>query len=248
MQNILLRIAYDGTDFSGYQEQIGKRTVAGVLREAVEAVTLRSTRLLAAGRTDRGVHAEEQAVNFLTSLDWPEEAFFHAIQNRLPEDVLLLSAQKMEPTFHARFSPHVTTYRFTVENAALLLPTERRTIFSYTFPLDYERMQAAVQCFEGEHDFSAFSSAAPYRNAYRKVLHAEVTKSGSRYCFRFSAESFLQYQVRRMVGASLLVGRGALTLQKMQDALLSHYDESFGFCADAQGLVLESVRYIKKTR
>lgn len=243
MKNILLRVAYDGTDFAGYQEQPGKRTVAGVLRDAVETVTGRTTRLIAAGRTDRGVHAEEQVVNFLTSRELSDEAFYHAIRNQLPEDVLLCSAKTVPLSFHARFTPHITTYRYTVENGPLVLPTERRTVFSYTFPLSMEHMQAAIKCFEGDHDFSAFSSASPHRNARRRLLHAEVTKNGSRYCFRFSAESFLQYQVRMMVGAVLLVGRETLTQEAILSALSTHHDQPIAFSADAKGLVLESVAY-----
>lgn len=245
MKNILLRVAYDGTDFAGYQEQPGKRTVAGVLRDAVEKVTGRTTRLIAAGRTDRGVHAEEQVVNFLTSLSLSDKAFFHAIRNQLPEDILLCSAKTVPLSFHARFTPHITTYRYTVENGSLLLPTERRTVFFYTFPLAMERMQTAVKCFEGEHDFSAFSSASPHRNARRSLLYAEVTKSGSRYCFRFSAESFLQYQVRMMVGAVLLAGRGVLTQEVILSALSTHHDQPVVFSADAKGLVLESIAYLQ---
>lgn len=243
MKNILLRVAYDGTDFAGYQEQPGKRSVSGVLRDAVETVTGRTTRLIAAGRTDRGVHAEEQAVNFLTSLTLSDEAFYHVLQNQLPEDVVLCSATSVPLSFHARFTPHVTTYRYTVENAPLVLPTERRTVFSYTFPLAVEPMQAAIKCFEGDHDFSAFSSASPHRNARRRLLYAEVTKSGSRYCFRFSAESFLQYQVRMMVGAVLLAGRGVLTREAILTALSVHHAKPVAFSADAKGLVLESVAY-----
>lgn len=243
MKNILLRVAYDGTDFAGYQEQPGKRTVSGVLRDAVETVTGRTTRLIAAGRTDRGVHAEEQAVNFLTSLTLSDEAFYHVLQNQLPEDVVLCSATTVPLSFHARFTPHVTTYRYTVENGPLVLPTERRTVFSYTFPLSMEPMQVAIKCFEGDHDFSAFSSSSPHRNARRRLLHAEVTKSGSRYCFRFSAESFLQYQVRMMVGAVLLAGRGVLTREAILTALSTHHAKPVVFSADAKGLVLESIAY-----
>lgn len=245
MKNILLRVAYDGTDFAGYQEQPEKRTVAGVLRDAVEKVTGRTTRLIAAGRTDRGVHAEEQVVNFLTSLSLSDKAFFHAIRNQLPEDILLCSAKTVPLSFHARFTPHITTYRYTVENGPLVLPTERRMVFAYTFPLSMELMKVAIKCFEGDHDFSAFSSASPHRNARRRLLYAEVTKSGSRYCFRFSAESFLQYQVRMMVGAVLLAGRGVLTQEVILSALSTHHDQPVAFSADAKGLVLESIAYLQ---
>ena len=95
MQNILLRVAYEGTDFCGYQEQPEKRTIAGTLRAAVERVTGRATRLVAAGRTDRGVHAEDQAVNFLTAFTWKSETFCRILQNQLPPDIRIRSAKSV---------------------------------------------------------------------------------------------------------------------------------------------------------
>lgn len=246
MQNILLRIAYEGTDFCGYQEQPEKRTIAGTLRTAVERVTGRATRLVAAGRTDRGVHAEDQAINFLTALTWQPETFCRILQNQLPPDIRIRSAKSVPISFHARFIPHITTYRYTVENGPLVLPTERRTVFSYTYPLNFEALKTAVKCFEGEHDFSAFSAASPYRSTHRHVLHAEVTRFASRYIFSFSAESFLQYQVRMMVGTALLAGRGKVTKDDILSTLSGKYAHPIAFSAEAKGLVLESIQYENK--
>ena len=243
MQNIMLRIAYDGTAFAGYQEQENCRTVAGVLRGAVETLTGRSTRLIAAGRTDAGVHAEDQVVNFLTHLDWPADAFLYQLRCLLPDDLLLRSAQVAIPSFHARFAPHKTTYRYVVENGPYVLPTERHTVFSYTFPLNDALILEAARRLEGTHQFAAFSVPDPYRNSQRTVDAVTIERQATRLILRFTADGFLHRQVRFMTGAILLAGRGALDLCTLSAALEDPNAKPIAFCADAQGLVLEKIAY-----
>lgn len=242
MQNILLHIAYDGTRFEGWQAQRGRRTVAGVLTEALQTMTTRTTRLIAAGRTDTGVHAVGQCANFLTHLMLPPAAFAKRLNSLLPEDIRILASEAVAPHFHARFADHETTYRYMVENG-VLYPAYRHLFFGYDYPLDGAAMQNAAELLLGEHDFSAFAQYTESETTVRTLSEVSVRREGSRFFFTFTGNGFLRRQVRVMVGALLDVGRGARTRTEIEDALQTGADHPLFFAAPPQGLTLVEVHY-----
>lgn len=243
MQNVCLHVAYDGTDFLGFQILEEQRTVGRVLRSVISEVAGRPTRLIAAGRTDAGVHAEDMVLNFLSARHLPPSGWAHQIQSRLPADILLRRVDLMEDNFHSRFAPHTKTYRYEVENAPFLLPTNRRTRALYSYSLDFDAMQQAVKRFVGEHNFSGFCMVGPYDSTFRILENAEIRTQGTTIIFHFRARGFLRKQIRFMVGAILSVGRGALSLQTLEKVLEQGTRSPVSFAAPAKGLILESIDY-----
>lgn len=244
MQNILLHMAYDGTHFEGYQAQQGRRTVAGVLGEALDTMTGRKTRLIAAGRTDSGVHATGQCANFLTHLNMPAGAFAKRLNALLPDDLAIISSEAVSPQFHARFADHWTTYRYLVENG-VLYPQYRHLCFHYDFALDWAAMQQAAALFLGEHDVSAFAMYTQTDTTRRMLRDVTLEREGSRMAFTFTGNGFLRRQVRMMVGALLSVGRGEVSERQVARALARGSDHPLFFAAPPQGLTLVRVDYVE---
>lgn len=243
MQNILLHLAYDGSPYAGFQEQEGQDTIALRLREALEAIVSHPLRLIAAGRTDRGVHADDQVVNFLTRSDLPAQAFRHLLAQKLPSSILCTDSRAAGPNFHARFDALAKEYRYVLDRGPSH-PLYRNFLPSYTYPIDLGRLRQAAGLMVGEHDFSAFSIQEAHRTSMRRMEKVEVLEEGSRLVFRIRGRSFLRRQVRMMVGALLTVGRGLLSLQEIEEAL-EKGGEAIAFAMPAKGLVLETVTYPK---
>ncbi len=257
MQNIMCRLAYDGTRFFGFQEQPHRRTVNGVMQQAARDLLKEPIRIIAAGRTDAGVHAEDQVINFLTRSRMPAKAIAIQIQQRLPEDILIRSSLSVSPTFHARFMPHRTTYRYIVENHRDRLPTDRFRMGHFTYPLNQERMRQALHMMEGRHSFRHFTVEPLVGNPVRVLERAELDEWGTKLVFRFSASGFLRRQVRLMVGTVLDIGRGKIALEELDQWLSDkespesqkagtdsvHTAFFSGFAAEPCGLTLERIVY-----
>lgn len=243
MKNIRLVLAYDGTDFCGFQRQKEVRTVQAVVEEALSRLLRRKTRIIAAGRTDAGVHAEGQVVNFLTDGRLAPRGIAFQLAPYLPEDVQALFSEAVPLSFHARFSAHDKTYRYELATTQRFYPTQRHYQGHCTYPLDIERMRAALPLFLGEHDFSAFSRQDSLRSPRRLLKAAQMEAYNSELRFRFTAESFLQRQVRCLVGALIEVGRGRLLKKEIEALLVQGATSPAVPVAPACGLYLESVTY-----
>lgn len=241
MKNYLLKIAYDGSEFHGFQEQIGYRTVAGVLRAAVERLVKRPTRIIASGRTDVGVHAEMQLVNFLTTTDISARGFCYHLNDRLPEDIVCLRSEAVPIGFHARFCSGTKTYRYVVSLDKPQMPTDRRYKASCTYDLNIDAMMQACTCFIGAHDFSAFSKSDPLRQPIRRIDGFTLSQSGNDLIFRVRGESFLHNQVRMMVGALIAVGRGKLDARTISRYLREGASYPKATTYPACGLTLEHI-------
>jgi len=241
MRNFLLKLAYDGKDFHGFQEQDGYRTVAGELRTAIEHLVGRPTRLIASGRTDVGVHAEMQLVNFLTTTSISPSGFRYHLNARLPEDIVCYHSEAVPIDFHARFSAGMKTYRYVVSLNRPQMPTDRYYKASCTYDLDVEAMLRACDCFVGEHDFSAFCKRDPLRQPIRRIESFTLTQSGHDLIFRVSGESFLHNQVRMMVGALIAIGRGKLDAKTVSRYLREGAARPMATTYPACGLTLEHI-------
>ena len=251
-RNFALVVGYDGTDFRGFQYQPAQRTVQGELETALGRITSVPTRVHGAGRTDSGVHATGQVVNFTLhgTLDAP--TLVRALNAVLPEDIAVSAARQVEPAFHARFSADARTYAYAIWNAPSRCPVRRRVACYVRTPLSVDAMAEAMRGLVGTHDFAAFSgSLTGYRGServgppstVRHVSHAEWHRRGSAVILTITANAFLPHMVRNIVGASLFVGLGKRNSDDVRRILASRDRRLAPPPAPAQGLCLTRVHY-----
>ena len=214
IKNILLEIAYDGTNFHGYQFQQDLRNIESEVKAAINKVTGEDNRIIAAGRTDAGVHANSQFVNFLTASNINPRAFNFHLDPLLPDDILALSAREVDLGFHARFSAKSKTYRYVIYRKKVMHPIYRNYMEHITYPLDLEKLEAGLDMLKGEHDFKAFMRADKDLtiNTIRKIDDCYFIETEDRIELFFRAESFLHNQVRIMAGSLIELARGRLSI------------------------------------
>ena len=242
MRVIRLTIAYDGTDFCGWQRQPDSRTVQGAIEEALAGLAGKRVPVVGAGRTDAGVHAEGQVATFRTALRLGNEEMLRALNALLPKDVRVFSVQTAPPDFHARRSARSKVYRYRIWNGPRVSPFLFRYVLHWPGRLDFEKMAQAARLFERKADFTAFSSNRLLRPV-RRVLRSELGKKGREIIYTVEADGFLRYMVRTMVGTLLEVGRGRVE-PAMIEELFSRKKRSLASpTAPAKGLCLIKVVY-----
>ncbi|MDD3653270.1 MAG: tRNA pseudouridine(38-40) synthase TruA [Desulfotomaculaceae bacterium] len=247
MRNIKVTIAYDGTNYHGFQEQRGTKlnTIQGVLEECLSALAKKPVQVIGAGRTDAGVHAGGQVINFMSD-DWPVpvDRVTSALNSILPRDIVTLSAEEVPANFHARFSAVAKSYRYTIYNGKWHSPFMR--LYSYHIPklLDLPAMQKAASNLLGKHDFSAFRAlGTPVRTTVRKLYQIQLTRSADLIYIDLLAEGFLYHMARMISGTLIRVGLGKITPDEVSDILASRDSHRGGPAAPARGLSLEKVYY-----
>jgi len=240
-------ISYDGTDFSGWQVQAGRRTVQGVLQEALSAVLGAPVSVVAAGRTDAGVHAEGQVVSFRAATGIPPEGIAGAANSLLPEDVSILDLRPAPASFHATFGAVGKVYRYEILSGRTRLPLRRRTSWRVASPLDLRRMRKAAALLVGRRDFRSFRTNPGIEDdrgsTVRHLRRLDIRRSGDRILLEFEGDGFLYNMVRAMVGTLVQVGRGTWTPERVGEALRAKDRRAGGPTAPPQGLTLVSVRY-----
>jgi tRNA pseudouridine38-40 synthase len=248
--NYKLLIQYDGTDFHGWQIQEGQRTVQGELTRVLSLLEGAPVQVFGSGRTDAGVHAEGQTASVKLSKPFETEKLRAAVNGNLWRDVRVLKVEKAADDFHARFSAMGKTYVYRVVNAPVLSPFWARYAVLESRPLNLTRMQEAAQAFLGTHDWTAFSAAsAEAENRVREITQLTIeTRWDARASAAFfditvSAEGFLRYMVRSIVGTLLEVGREEKSVETVQEAILTGNRFLAGATAPAQGLTLLKVDY-----
>lgn len=218
MRYFKLTIAYDGTDFHGWQMQANKATVQGEIVSVLRRLTQENVQLHGAGRTDAGVHALGQVASFRTQSALSSGEFQRALNALLPQSIRIVLAEQVGPDFSARWSAKGKVYRYRLYRGKVVPPTVWRYVLHYPFPLDEDAMRDAASRFVGLHDFSSFAASTgsedddKERNMRREIFSAELKRSddGEELCFTVHGRSFLRYMVRKMVGTLLDVGRGKL--------------------------------------
>ena len=245
-----LTIQYDGTDFHGWQMQGDLRTVQGELTRALSLLEGREVVVHGAGRTDAGVHAEGQVASVEMTRVMEPEKLRAAINGNIGRDVRVIEVGRESNDFHARFSARGKTYCYRVFNASFISPFWVRYAHHETRRLDFGRMREAASIFIGEHDWTAFSSAqAEVTSRVRNVTGVEFRDYiSSRGCgpiieIWVSAEGFLRYMARSIVGTLLAVGRGEMDLPEVEHALTSGDRSAVASTAPAHGLTLVAVKY-----
>lgn len=243
-------VAYDGTDFHGFAEQPGPRTVAGTLREAIEKVLRRPVELTCAGRTDRGVHAWGQVVSFDVPAETDLEALHRSLVKLCGPQVVVRELAPAPADFDARFSARARTYRYTVLNRPVPDPFLTRTTWHVPAPLDPDLLALACDPFLGEHDFSAFCrrpKVGPGEepvSLVRRVLRAGWTDLGEGVLrFEVTATAFCHQMVRSVVGTIVAAGHGQLRAGDIMGILRAGDRSQAAPIAPPQGLCLWHVDY-----
>ncbi|QEH37240.1 tRNA pseudouridine synthase A [Aquisphaera giovannonii] len=244
MRNIKLTLAYDGTDFHGWQIQPGLRTVQGVLEDAISSLTQARPSATASGRTDAGVHALGQVVQFYTASRHPREVFVKALNALLPRDVRVLEAEDMPQAFHATLDARSKRYRYVIDNSPIASPFHLRTSWHVPRPLDVPAMQRAGGALLGRHDFRSFETEWPNRtSSVRTILDLAVDRSDSTVSIEVEADGFLYNMVRTIAGTLVLVGTGRRPEGWVGEVLRAENRVEAGPTAPPQGLFLLRVRY-----
>jgi tRNA pseudouridine38-40 synthase len=242
MRVIKLTVAYDGTDFCGWQRQPGERTVQGEVEQALAKLTGKRIPVVGAGRTDAGVHARGQVASFQTELRLEDAELLRALNGLLPGDVRVSSAHTASRGFDARKSARSKIYRYRIVNAPQVSPFLLRYVLHWPGRLDFERMAAAARLFKRKADFTAFSSNRLLRPV-RRVMRSELKKTGREIIFTIEADGFLRYMVRTIVGTLLEVGRGKVEPQAIGDLFVRKKRSLASPTAPAKGLCLIKVIY-----
>jgi len=251
MPRYKITIAYDGTDFHGWQMQSHKPTIQGEIVGVLRRITQDATVVHGAGRTDAGVHALGQVGSFRTLSPLSAGEFLRALNALLPPTVRIMNAEEVGPDFNARWSARGKTYRYRLYRGKIVSPMLWRYVLHYPFPLDEDAMRDAAARFVGIHDFASFAASTgseeddKERSTEREIYSTELARSpdNEELVFTVRGRSFLRYMVRKMVGTLLDVGRGKLQPQDI-DRLYELKDRSkSGPTVPPQGLCMVSVEH-----
>ncbi len=244
MRNIKLTIAYDGTDFHGFQVQPNLRTVQGMLQETLEAVVKHPVSIIGSGRTDAGVHARGQVVNFHTSARIPLEKWPIVFNTRLPDDLVVLSAEEMPEGFHSRFDAKGKVYRYQVDLNPQPNVFTRHYSYHYPYPVRIEPMIEAARHLVGRHDFTSFCAAnTPVEDKVRRLYAVDVEAAEGLLTITCHGEGFLYNMVRIIAGTLLDVGRGKFAPNEIPDIIQAKDRARAGVTAPAHGLTMWEVLY-----
>jgi tRNA pseudouridine38-40 synthase len=244
VRNVRFLVAYDGTEFFGWQRQDGFASVQAAIEEAILAVTQRHAVVQGAGRTDTGVHALGQVAHAHLETRLDDERLLHALNAHLPKSVVLRRLETCREDFHARFDAVSKRYLYRVETSRFPPALARGAAHWSPHPLDLASMRRAAAALLGRHDFRAFSSTgSPRATTIRTVQRIHFLPRRERLAFVVQANGFLYNMVRTIAGTLLDVGRGRLPADVVQRALESGERKIVGPTAPACGLYLLSVRY-----
>ncbi len=248
--NYRLILQYDGTDFHGWQIQNGLRTVQGELMRVLSLLDSREVIVHGSGRTDAGVHAEGQVASVELQREITSQKLRAAINGNLPGDVRVLFVDSVPGDFHARYSARSKTYIYRIVHGQVMSPFWSRYALQEARPLDLDRMRSGAKQFLGEHDWAAFSAAqADAESRVRNVTQLDITDGwdarGRCHLIEFTvtANGFLRYMVRSIVGTLLSVGRGEMDEETVARAIREGDRNLVGATAPACGLTLKSVHY-----
>ncbi|HTV17002.1 MAG TPA: tRNA pseudouridine(38-40) synthase TruA [Acidobacteriaceae bacterium] len=255
--NWKLKVAYDGSDFSGWQVQPDRATIQGELAAAIERVTGERVLPQGSGRTDAGVHARGQVASFVLAAPIPAENLRRALNRTLPESIRVLSAETAAPGFHARGSVKAKTYEYRIFRGEICPPWLARYAWARPGKLDVERMQGGALEVAGTHDFTSFAASDPDlatrreeddeeaegKGNVRTIFASDWREEGDLLVYRVRGDGFLHHMVRNLVGTFVDVGRGQLAPEDVARILEARSRSAAGATAPARGLFLENVEY-----
>lgn len=245
MPRIALGIEYRGSQFHGWQrQQQGVRTIQSALEKAVSQVANETVELVAAGRTDKGVHALEQVAHFDTQAQRNQRNWLRGINALLPTDISVRWVQEVSPDFHARFSAEKRVYRYFLYSHSVRSALLDSQVGWWYQPLQLEPMQQAANMLLGKHDFSAFrASECQAHSPVKHLQRLEVSCKGDLWKFEAQADGFLMHMVRNLVGVLMPIGAGERAPEWAQEVLLSGDRRRAGIAAPPDGLYMTHIQY-----
>lgn len=245
MRRIKATIAYDGTNYVGFQVQPNGNSIQAELQRALKKM-MKGTPIpvYASGRTDSGVHAKGQVIHFDYPAAIQPAALQRALNSLLPDDIVVLEAVETLPDFNAQYHALKKRYSYTVNTSPVMDPFQRLYQWHHPYRVNVAAIQEALACIPGTHDFTSFcSTKTDKEDKVRTVYVAEVEQVDDCILFHFEGKGFLYNMVRILVGTSLQIGDGLKPVQYMADALAAKDRNAAGPTAPSQGLVLEKVWY-----
>lgn len=241
---VLLKVAYDGTEYSGWQIQPNAETVEGVLTETVSRFFGREIKLTGASRTDAGVHAFGNVAVFDIDTKMPAEKIAYALNTYLPKDIRIQKSAVVPDNFHPRKWNCRKTYEYRIYNDTFENPLFSRYSHFYYGKLDIESMKKAAEAFVGEHDFSSFCAADTQAlSKIRTIYSAEIEQNDKLISFRVTGNGFLYNMVRILSGTLILAGAGKIIPSDISEILEARDRSKAGPTAPAEGLVLVQIEY-----
>ncbi len=250
-RNIKLLIAFDGTNYSGWQRQKHDASIQEEIEKRLSVMTNSEVSLHGAGRTDAGVHAEGMTAHFHTRSPITCQAFLQGLNSMLPGAIRILSVDEVPLKFHSRFDARGKHYQYTLFTGRIMAPSRRLYTVHYPYRLNFDVIDACLKILEGTHDFSSFENSGsrdksfPSRKgAVRNLRSAtRVSEDGENHLFSFIGEGFLKNMVRNMMGTLLEAGRGQITAEQFKKALEAKDRTAGGHTAPPHGLTLKEVLY-----
>lgn len=247
MRRIRITVAYDGTEFHGWQVQPGLPTIQGAIEDVVSAIEGRPVDVAGSGRTDAGVHALAQVAAFSIENPIPIANLRKAMNRLLPRDIRVTDVAEAAADLHPRFDARAKTYEYRILRAEVCPPFLRRYVHHHPYPLDAPRMIAAAPLLEGEHDFTAFAASDVSDRAgaskVRSIFSSRLSSEGDMLIYRVRGSGFLKHMVRNIVGVLLETGKGNLTCADVRKRLEPNCGIASGPAAPARGLFLVAVEY-----
>jgi tRNA pseudouridine38-40 synthase len=247
LRRIRIQLAYDGTDFHGWQIQPGLPTIQGTLESVAGEIEGAPVHVAGSGRTDAGVHALAQVAAFSMENPIPMPNLRKAMNRLLPPSIRVLSAEDAAPDFHPRFQAVAKTYEYRIVRSEVCLPWEYRYVHHHPYPLALDRMQSCAPVLDGEHDFGAFAASDDRddegKTKVRTIFHSQLESQPDRLIYRARGSGFLKHMVRNIVGSLLEAGRGNLDESRLRALLVPGNPRKGGPTAPAKGLFLVGVEY-----
>lgn len=251
MRRIMLVVAYDGTNYHGWQIQPSAVTIESELNRAICELTGEDIAVIGASRTDAGVHALGNVAVFDTDSGIPGEKFSYALNRRLPDDIVVQRSEEVDKNFHPRHCDCVKTYEYRILNRKFPLPEYRSTSYFYYGNLNVDAMRSAAAFFIGEHDFAGFcASGAQVKTTVRTIYNLEITQNhlngdalSRLLAIRVTGNGFLYNMVRIIAGTLIEVGKGNIAAEDIAGIIASCDRRMSGPTAPARGLHLTEIRY-----
>lgn len=248
MKRIRLTVAYDGTNYCGWQIQPNGITIQEVLENCLEDLTGKKTEVMGASRTDAGVHALGNIAVFDTDMRMPGEKFSFALNQRLPEDIRIQKSEEVPPDFHPRYRESEKTYVYRILNRQFPIPTQRLYAHFTYIPLDTDRMREGGSYLIGEHDFKSFCGAgAQVKTTVRTIKEVSVSRKDDLITIKIRGNGFLYNMVRIIAGSLMEIGGGMYPPEHMKEMLEARDRQAAGPTAPAKGLTLAEIRYPDQT-
>ena len=263
MPSFRITLAYDGTDYAGWQRQASGATIQGLLEDALRELDERDVTVTGAGRTDAGVHALGQVAAFAIERMLTADSVVRALNARLPDAVRVLAAAEVPPSFNPRFGARAKTYHYRIWNGEVISPFERRYAWHLAGALNVDAMREAARLLEGTHDFAAFQAAgSETTTTVREILVSRIADCGLRGAecgfpsgsafripdsalleYEITGTGFLRHMVRAIVGSLVEIGRGRQPVDWITHVVASRDRAAAGPTAPAHGLILVGVEY-----